>query len=81
MLVTKNGLPVAEVLREKHLDMCVPPMENSAWAAFEEYGDVPERVPLNFTEYDVTWVASKLSYAAGVLGAEAMELCNWLICL
>ena len=35
-------------------------------------------VPLNFTEDDVTWVASKLSGAAGALGAEAMELRNWL---
>ena len=36
-------------------------------------------VPLNFTEDDVTWVASKLSVAAGALGAEAMELRNWLL--
>ena len=26
------------------------------------------------------WVALKLSGAAGALGAEAMELCNWLLC-
>ena len=26
------------------------------------------------------WVASKLSGAAGALGAEAMELHNWLLC-
>ena len=49
--------------------MCVPPVENPACAAFEEYGDVPETVPLNFTEDDVTWLASKLSGAAGALGA------------
>ena len=30
-------------------------------------------------EYDVTWVASKLSGAAGALGAEAIELHNWLL--
>ena len=47
-------------------------------AAFEEYGEVPETVPLDFTEYEVTWVASKLSGAAGALGAEAIEVRNWL---
>ena len=56
-----------------------PPVENSACAAFEEYEDIPETVPLDFTEDDVTWVASKLSGAAGALGAEAMELQNWLL--
>ena len=51
-------------------------MENLMFAAFEEYEDVPETVPLNYTEDDVTRVASKLSGAAGALGAEAMELRN-----
>ena len=68
-LCTKIGRPVAEVLREKHPDMHVPPVENPACAAFEEYEDVPKTVLLNFTEDDVTWVTSKLSGAAGVLGA------------
>ena len=57
---TKTGRLVAEVLREKHPDMRVPPMENLACAVFETYGDVPETVPLDFTEDDFTWVASKL---------------------
>ena len=78
---TKTGRPVADVLREKHPDMCVPPVENPACTAFEEYEDVPETVTLDFTEEDVTWVASKLSGAAGALGAESMELRNWLLCL
>ena len=67
-------------LEENHPDMRVPPVENPTCAAFEEYEDVPEIVPLDFTEDDVTWVASKLSGAAGALGAEAMELRNWLLC-
>ena len=75
----KTGRTVAEVLREKHPCMCVPPVENPACAAFEEYEDVPEMVPVNFTEDDVTWFTSKLSGAAGALGAEAMELRNWLL--
>ena len=76
---TKNGRPVAEVLREKHSDMCVPLVESPVFAVFKEYGEDPETVPLDFMESDVTLVASKLSDAVGVLGAEAIELCNWLL--
>ena len=43
---TKTGRPVVEVLREKHPDMCVPPVENPMCAAFKEYEEVPETVPL-----------------------------------
>ena len=35
--------------------------------------------PLDFLEDDVTLVESKLSGAAGALGAQAIELSNWLI--
>ena len=54
-------------------------MENRTCAAFEDYEDIPETVPLDFMEDDVTWIASKLSGAAGALVAEAMELRNWLL--
>ena len=40
---------------------------------------MPETVPLDFTEDGVTWVASKLSGAAGALGAEAIEMRNWIL--
>ena len=76
----KTGRPVADVIREKHPDMRVSPVENPVCAAFEEYEDVPQMVPLDFMEDDVMWVASKFSGAAGALGAEAMELRNWLFC-
>ena len=59
--------------------MQVPPVENPACTAFQDYEEVPKTVPLNFTEDDVTWVASKLSGVAGALGAEAIELRNWLL--
>ena len=52
--------------------MCVSPVENSTWAAFKEYEELPETVPLDFMEDDVTLVASKLSSAAGALGSEAV---------
>ena len=70
----KTGRPVADFLREKHPNMRVPPVENPTCAAFEVYEDVPKTVPLDFTEDDVTWVASKLSGTAGALGAEAISL-------
>ena len=76
---TKTGRPVADVLREMHPDMCVPPLENPVCAAFEKYEEVPETVPLELTEDGATWVASKLSGAADTLGTEAIELRNWLL--
>ena len=48
--------------------------------AFEYYKDVPKTVPLDFTEDGVMWVVSKLSGTVGMLGAEAIYLCNWIIC-
>ena len=59
--------------------MRVSPVENPMCAAFEDYGEVPKTVHLDFTEDNVTWVASKISGAAGALVAEAMELCNCLL--
>ena len=59
---------------------CLSPRGNPTCAAFDDYEEVPKTVPLNFTEDDVKWVASNLSSAAGALGAEAMELRNWLLC-
>ena len=76
---TKTGRQVADILWEKHPGMCIPPVENLTCADFEMYGEVPETLPLDFTEDDVTWVASKLSGAADALGAEAMELQKWLL--
>ena len=57
-----------------------PSSENPTCEAFEQYGEVPKTVPLNFTEDDIMWVLSKLSGAAGALGAETIELRNWLLC-
>ena len=54
-------------------------MENPTCAAFEEYEEVMETVPLDFTEDDVTWVASNISGAAGALGSKTIELRNWII--
>ena len=71
-----TGRLVAGVLQEKHPDMRVPPVENPTCAAFEEYEEVPETVPLDLSDNNVTWVSSKLSGAAGALGAEAIELRN-----
>ena len=45
--------------------------------AFEEYEEVPETGPLNFSEDDFMWVAYNLSRVSGALGEEAIELRNW----
>ena len=60
--------------------MRVTPVENTACAAFERYYEVPETVPLDFKEYNITWVSSKISGAVSTLGEEAIELCNLLVC-
>ena len=54
-------------------------MENAVCAAFKEYEDLPKMVPLDFTEDDGTWITSKLSGAAGALGAEVIKVRNWLL--
>ena len=48
-------------------------------SAFEEYKEVLETVSLKFLEDNLEWVASKLLGVAGALGAEAIELSNWLL--
>ena len=51
---TKTGQPVADVLWEKHPGMRVPPVENHMCTEFEENEEVPETVPLDFSEEDIT---------------------------
>ena len=59
--------------------MLVPPVGNPMCAACEEYEEVPETVPLDFSEENITGVASKISGADGALGAEAIDLRNFLL--
>ena len=47
--------------------------------AFEKCKEVPETVPLDFAEDEVTWVASNIPGVAGALGGETIELINWII--
>ena len=49
----KTGRPVADLLWEKRPDIRVPPVENPMCLAFEEYEEVPETVPLDFSEDNV----------------------------
>ena len=55
-------------------------MENPPCAAFEDYEEVPETVPLDFSEDGITWVVSKFSGSDGTLGAEAINLMKWILC-
>ena len=48
-------------------------------AAFEEYEEVLETVPLDLSEDDVIWVISRLSGANGALRVESIELRDWLL--
>ena len=60
--------------------MRVPPVENLTCAAFKKYGEVTEKINLDFLEDDFTRVAFKLSGSTGVLEAEEIELRNWPLC-
>ena len=44
-------------------------MKNPTCAAFKEYEEAPERAPLELLEYNLMWVASKISGVSGALGA------------
>ena len=59
--------------------MRVPPVENPTFLASEEYEKVPKTLPFYFTENYGKWVSSKLSGVSGALGAEVIELRNWLL--
>ena len=80
---TTNALKPGDRLQRSYrrsTQTCIcPPVENRTYAAFEEYEEVPETVPLDFTEDNVTWVVSKLYGTADALGVEAIELQNWLL--
>ena len=76
---TNNGRPKSDFLREKHPDTRIPQVGDPQCSAFERYEEVPETVPLEFLEDDVTWAALNLSSAARAPGAEALELKNWLL--
>ena len=56
----KTGRPVAEVLLKTQPYVCVPPVENTTCTGVEDYEEVPETVPLDFLENNVTRVAYKL---------------------
>ena len=64
----------------KHPNMPLPPVKNTRCAAFEEYKEVTETVPLDFSKDNATWVVSKRSGATGELGAEAIKLSNFILC-
>ena len=50
----KTGRLVADVLKEKHPYMRLPSVENSTFTDFEEHKDVPEMVPFNLSEKNIT---------------------------
>ena len=49
-------------------------METPKCAAIEEYEEVPETAPLDFSEDYVTWVVSKILWSTGVRSDLAKEL-------
>ena len=59
---------------------CVyPPVENLMCTAFKDYKEVPETIPLDLLEDDSMWMEFKISGSTGALGAEAIDMRNWLL--
>ena len=77
---TETRRPVADVIWEKDPYICVPPAEKPMFVTFKYYEEVSKTVPLEFSEDDVMWVASNLSYAARAIEDEAIDLRNWILC-
>ena len=59
--------------------MCLTPVDDPTCASNEEYEWVSETDLLDFSEDDVTWVTSKISFVTEAMGEEAIELRNWLV--
>eukprot|EP00957_Ditylum_brightwellii_P167713 12767712-Ditylum_brightwellii.AAC.1 len=76
---TKTGEPVLDVLQGKHPDTRVPDVENPKCTAFEDYAEVPEVIPLDFTAGSVAFMANKLQGSAGPMGQEAVAVKDWFL--
>ena len=71
---TKTGRTFADVLREKHPDMRVSPMENPMCAAFEEYEEVPETVVARLVHLRIETAGTQEEAEEGMSAALGMEV-------
>ena len=78
-LCTKAGRPVIDILREKHPDMMVPDLSDDGMAAFEEYAELFESLPVDCDAEVVEEVAAKLRGGAGPSSVDAIALKGWLL--
>ena len=69
-----------EVLREKHPVMRILDFTDPECSSFEEYKQDPDVISLKILEYELQWVASKLSGAAGPNETGALSFQSWLLC-
>ena len=78
-LDTKTGRKVIDVLRSKHPEMMMPDISQEDFAAFEEYEELLESVPVDCDQGMVEEVASRLRGGAGPSSVDALALKNWLL--
>ena len=69
---TKTGWLVADVLGGGGADTRIPQVGGPWCSAFKIYKGVPDMAPLNFSEDNVIWVASKLSGVSGEIESESL---------
>ena len=78
-LCSKAGIPVSDVLRQKHPPLRDPVLDVEG-GAFEAYLDgAPTPIPLVITAEVVERIAANLSGAAGPGEVDAVDLRNWLL--
>ena len=75
---TKAGIPILEVLRNKHPNKRVPNLDDPNNLAFEPYPRVPDPIPLQCDIFEVKTIARKLHGAAGVDSVDAAQAKTFL---
>ena len=76
---TKAKRPVIGILRKNHPEMMVPDRTDGENAAFEEYEELFETVPVDCDAEMMEEVASTLRGGAGPSGVDAIAMKNWLL--
>ena len=78
-LDTKTGLPVIDVLKDKHPEYMTPDIGQDGWASFGSYDDHLYSVLLDCNQETVIEVVSKMSGGTYPSSVGAVEMNKWLL--
>ena len=77
-ICTKAGIPVREVLQQKHSEWRVPQLGSADNLAFKEYPSISPPVPVQCDVFDVENIAQKLNGTADVDSVDATSANTYL---